>query len=352
MTTIQRYDALREKYLHMAKRNNLTATTIANYESTTAQLRLFLQSRAEQGIIGDGYVSFDDIQAWIDFMTDAGNKASTIKQRLVTASQFFTFAAKPYIPADLRYAQSPVSPDFYPKVVTEQIEDTLPNEAVMALWDYNKKYRAAPEQFARNYCLVVLMLCTGLRNKEILDLTLADYDEHFRELRVRCGKGRKERIVDLPDLAIEAINNYLRLGGRPAFLNDDDYLFGTEAPHEYGNTGSAKHKEKWHRGTTAWLSQLTARHIEKQTDGQVKGCRTHALRHAFARLQLNATGNLAELQSAMGHTSPLVTERYSHRLAERRKREQALQVLAARDAAAEQLRSMNTQKQTIIQLYA
>ena len=82
------------------------------------------------------------------------------------------------------------------------------------------------------------------------------------------------------------------------------------------------------------------------------GCRTHSLRHAFARLQLNATGNLAELQALMGHTSPLVTERYSKRLCERRKREEVLKVLAARDEAAKRLRYMNESEQSVITLYA
>ena len=352
MTTLERFDDLSNRYLHMVKRNNLTETTLTNYTTMLKLLRNFLQEREEQGIIGTDYVSFDDIQAWIDDMVDNGNKPSTIKQRLVTAGQFFSFACKPYIPQELRYPQSPVSPDFYPKVITEQIEEKLTNDDVMSLWNYEKKYRAGDAQFARNYCLVVLMLCTGLRNKEVLDLSLSDYDEHFKELRVRCGKGRKARIVDLPDLAIEAVNNYLLLGGRPSNLSDDDFLFGTTAEHTFGVPQNTEGAEKWHRGTTAWLSQLVARHIEHQTDGHCVGARTHSLRHAFARLQLNATGNLAELQAAMGHTSPVVTERYSHRLAERRKREEAMRVLAARDAAAEHLRRMNNHEQKVIPLYA
>ena len=123
MDTLTRYNEIADRYLHMAKRNNLTDTTQRNYESVTGLFRDFLQSRSDCGmIIGDedGRVSFDDVQAWIDAMTDAGNKPSTVKQRLVTLSQLFSFATKPYIPAELRYDQSPVSPDFYPKVPTHK----------------------------------------------------------------------------------------------------------------------------------------------------------------------------------------------------------------------------------------
>ena len=352
MNTLERYDALQDRYIHMAKRNNLTEPTISNYTKTLKLLRSFLQERTERCIIGEDYVSYDDIQAWIDRMSDLGNKSSTIKKRLVHANQFFTFACKPYIPENLRYNQSPVSPDFYPKVIAEPIEDKLTNDNIIDLWKYEKKYQTSDVQFARNYCLIVLMLCTGLRNKEVLDLYLSDYDEQFKELRVRCGKGRKSRIVDLPDLAIEAINNYLNTGLRPSNLSDDDFLFGTTASHEFGVPQNVTGALPYHRGTTEWLSSLVSRHVEHQTNGDVIGCRSHALRHAFARLQLNATGNLAELQSLMGHSSPVMTERYSHRLMERRRREDALRVIAARDEAAEKLRIKNQHEQKTIPMFA
>lgn len=354
MNTLERYDALCAKYIHMAKRNNLTDKSIENYENTIKNLRDFLSARAEQNAIGEGYVAFEDIEAWIDDMAEKGNKPSSIKQKLVVAGQIFSFASKPYIPVDMRYEQSPVSPDFYPKVVTEQIEEKLSNDDIISLWKYDKKYKAGEAQFARNYALVVLMLTTGLRNKEVLDLTLNSIDLVNMEIEVKNGKGRKDRIVDMDSggLCAAALENYLNSGIRPSYLPDTAPLFGTTAEHTFGQPQNTEGAEQWHRGSTEWLSQLVSRHIEKQTGGNVKGCRSHALRHAFARLQLNATGNLAELQALMGHTSPIVTERYSHRLCERRRREDVLRVLAARDEAAEQLRKQNRAEQNIIKLYA
>lgn len=344
MNKLERFDALADRYIRMAKRNNLTTASVKNYENTMKNLRDFLQKQDKQAIMdSDEYVTFDDIQAWIDNMAENGNKASTIKQKLVVAGQFFTFCTKPYIPEELRYDQSPVSPDFYPKVPTEQIEEKLSNDDIMKLWLYEPKYRATDAQWARNYCMVVLMLTTGLRNKEVLDLTLDSIDMIHKEILVKNGKGRKDRIVDMDigGLCAAALENYLLIGDRPRSLPDSAPLFGTTAEHVYGQPGRAQDAEKWHRGTTQWLSQLVARHVENQTSGAVVGCRTHQLRHAFARLQLNATGNLAELQAAMGHASPVVTERYSNRLVERRRREEVLKVLAARDSAAKSLQWRN-----------
>lgn len=354
MTTLERYDALVEKYIHMAKRNNLTETTISNYNSVTHLLRDFLQIRSDAGIIGDGYVSYDDIQAWIDYMIDNGNKVSTVKQRLVTAAQLFTFATKPYIPADIRYNASPISPDFYPKVPTENIPEALTDDEIIGLWEYKRKYKASEANFARNYAIVALILTTGLRNKEVLDLTLDSISLDSGEIFVSNGKGRKTRIVDMDNgadgLCAAALENYLRVGDRPKNIPDSAPLFGTTAAHTFGEINTSEDAESYHRGTTAWLSQLVQRHIENQVGRG--GCRTHDLRHTFARLSLNSTGNLAELQSALGHNSPLVTERYSGRLLAKRARESARAVLAARDEAAEKMKRENDKQMKIVALGA
>lgn len=351
MTTIERYDALRKKYLAMAKRNNLTETTLVSYETTAKLLYDFLLERERSGnLSADGYVGFGDVQAWCDHLADCGNKPSTIKKKLVAASRLFSFATKPYVDAELRYAQSPVSPDFYPKVPVESVPDALTDTEITALWQYEKRYRAGEAQFARNYALVVLMLTTGLRNKEVLGLTLDSIDLRTGEIFVKNGKGRKDRIVDMdngPDgLCAAALENYLRVGDRPMNIPDTAPLFGTTAGHTFGDPSATSAVEKWHSGTRQWLTELVERHVYNQVGR--RDCRSHDLRHTFARLQLNSTGNLAELQSAMGHTSPVVTERYSGRLMAKRMREQTKAVLAARDEAALRLRRMNEQERKVI----
>ena len=351
MTTLERYNELRKKYLAMAKRNNLTETTLASYENTAKLLYDFLLEREKSGnLSADGYVSFDDIQAWIDHLAEHGNKPSTIKRKLVAASRLFSFATKPYIAPELRYEQSPVSSDFYPKVPAESVPEALTDDETIGLWEYKKNYRVGEAQFSRNYAIVTLILTTGLRNKEVLDLTLDSIDLDTGEIYVRQGKGRKDRIVDMdngPDgLCAAALENYLRIGDRPLNAPDSAPLFGTTAGHAFGDPSANSGAEKWHRGSRQWLTEVIERHVYNQVGRH--DCRSHDLRHTFARIQLNSTGNLAELQSAMGHTSPVVTERYSGRLMQRRRREETKKIIAARDEAAAQLRHMNEQERKVI----
>lgn len=338
MTIIQRYNALTVEYIRAAKRRGLSWQTISNYSHRLNSFGAFLEKRYADDGAAREYVDFDDITAYADDLANRGVKNSTVKQLLVELGQFFTYATKPYIPDSLRYDHSPVSKDFYPKVKDEQVDEILPDYAISKLWVNRCLYHRGTQYFPRNYAIVTLILSTGLRNKEVLDLTLADIDFQHKEITVRHGKGDKFRVVDAPEIALTAILLYLHAAIRPVALSDTAPLFGTTAAQESGNPTTRSGAADWHRGTTGWLSGIVERHVFNQTG--FSSVRSHDLRHLFARVSLNATGNLAELQGALGHTSPIVTERYSGRLMARRRRESAQAILAARDEAAEQNRKL------------
>ena len=330
MDAITRYDILAAEYLRSAKRRELSPQSVNNY---TRGLSLFREYLIQNPPSGET-VDYSDITGYADFLTDNGRKASTIKQRLVLLGQFFNFATKPYIKEEFRYDHNPVNPDFYPKVKQTKIGEILPDKAIIKLWDYECRYEGPCSMFPRNYAIVVLILATGLRNKEVLGLSLSDVDWEYGEITVRNGKGGKSRIVDAPDIVLTALSLYLRAGIRPDGISDDAPLFGTYAAHEFG---ASRYGETWHSGSSQWLSELIENHVKQQTGGYTD-VRSHDLRHLFARISLNATGNLAELQGLMGHSSPVTTERYSQRIQNHRVREGKRAVLSARNAAAEKLR--------------
>jgi integrase/recombinase XerD len=62
----------------------------------------------------------------------------------------------------------------------------------------------------------MLFLQTGLRVSELVNLKLHDVDFQSRELTVRQGKGRKDRVVPLVGQALEALKSYLAVRDRHA----------------------------------------------------------------------------------------------------------------------------------------
>ena len=65
------------------------------------------------------------------------------------------------------------------------------DEALLLLGMPNRRYRTG----YRDLCMIKLMLNSGLRASEVLNLTWQDVDLHTGRLTVRQGKGKKDRQV-------------------------------------------------------------------------------------------------------------------------------------------------------------
>ncbi len=65
----------------------------------------------------------------------------------------------------------------------------------------------------RDYAIIQTVLQTGLRISEVTNLTIGDIDLINKTLAVRQGKGKIDRFIDLPDIAVEALGSYLKVRG-------------------------------------------------------------------------------------------------------------------------------------------
>lgn len=344
--TCEKFTAATAEYLRRLRFNNLSPCTLRNYESVLGGFSGFL---AQQDENEDLYAV---VEQWRDSMLGSGAKPSTVKQKLTTLKIFFDKATKRSFPENLRFEENPVDEDFMPKVTKKPYDALLDDSDIIKLWKNAPPTQNTVHTWPRNYAIVCLILGTGLRNAEVLNLRLSDVDFLHAEITVRAGKGDKFRIVDAPEIVLQSLEQYLNSGLRPFGVSDDDYLFGTTAEHTFGDISASKSGEKWHRGTTGWLSQLIERHVQNVCGDDSLKIRSHDLRHLFARIQLNASGNISELQAQLGHSSPDVTQIYAGRIQPHRARDSARAVLAARDAAAEQLKSRNRREQITARIYA
>ena len=338
MTTIEKYAAATEEYLRRLRFNNLSPKTLKNYEQVLSQFGVFLWEHPDADDL------FSAVERWRDELENCGAAVSTVRQYLTTLKIFFEKSSKRSFPAALRYTENPVDEDLFPKQVKRPYELVLTDEQVALL------FRNAPpphfQNWPRNWAMVMLCVNEKIRNAELLDLKLSDVDMLHHVLIVQSGKGRKYREVDLCDLSEYAITQYLNSGLRPDYLSDDDFLFGTTAAHEQGAVNTRSGAEKWHRGSTGWLSNVIERTVRAVTG--VSDCRSHDLRHVGSRVCLNAGQSMEELQGQLGHAQIGTTQLYCSRMGSRRTRDSARAVLAARDAAAEEMKKQNTPEQLII----
>ena len=63
-------------------------------------------------------------------------------------------------------------------------------------------YHQTEAQKQRNKCLVLVLAYTGLRKSELLNLAVSDLDFNHYIIRVRKGKGRKDRVIPMAERII------------------------------------------------------------------------------------------------------------------------------------------------------
>jgi integrase/recombinase XerD len=147
----------------------------------------------------------------------------------------------------------------------------------------------APADLRHRTLLAILYGC-GLRVSELTELKVSDIDSGRNVLRVRHGKGRKERQTLLPAKLLELLRCYWR-HRRPT-----DWLFPS--------TDST-------RPISPKAVYLICRGAAQRA-GISKPIHPHSLRHAFATHLLEAGVNLRTIQILLGHANLETTARYLH----------------------------------------
>lgn len=138
--------------------------------------------------------------------------------------------------------------------------------------------------------LFKLVYATGLRLSEVASLRLSDLDHNRRLINVRCGKGKKDRVVMLTSKLATAISEYLTCH------HPKIYLF----------EGADNH-EPLHIRTIQQVYSDTVRFAGIRKKGGI-----HTLRHSFATHLLESGTDIRYIQQLLSHESILTTMRYTH----------------------------------------
>ncbi len=226
-------------------------------------------------------VSRQEIDEFVDTQRASGKSAATIKRRVASLKSFFNFMAD-----DLNEPKrvNPVDMKRHAGKQAKQLPRDLSNDEVKRLW--------AVVTSERDKALVVLMLYGGLRVEEVVTVTRDAFTipEQIEEpVRVRiCGKGRKERIVYIPQANFVPVNAYLTTAEEQ---EPKEPLF------------------KNHRGQPIRCNgvQWVLRQYGKQCGVSIT---PHRLRHTCARWLAEGQMPLLSLARFLGHSDVHTTQRY------------------------------------------
>jgi integrase/recombinase XerD len=190
---------------------------------------------------------------------------------------------------------------------TQRLPDTLDARQVIDLLEAS----AGTDVIGlRDRALLELLYAAGLRVSEALGLDRGDLSLAGGFVRV-IGKGDKERLVPVGDLAVAALETYLA---------ERDRLTGAIAGAT-GRAGPERDREPLflsRRGRR--LDRMAAWRVIRSTAsraGLSERVTPHTLRHSFATHLLEGGADLRVVQELLGHASITTTQRYTHITGER-----------------------------------
>jgi integrase/recombinase XerC len=163
--------------------------------------------------------------------------------------------------------------------------------AILLKTEYKALLQVAGDN-ERDFAIVMLFLQSGLRVSELVNLRLSDVDFESREITVRQGKGRKDRVVPLVGQALDALKAYLAV---------------REVSPEYDNVFLARNKTSMDQRTVRYRIQKYYKEA-----GIRKKASVHTLRHTFATHQIHNGLKINQLKDVLGHKKMETTYKYVH----------------------------------------
>lgn len=149
---------------------------------------------------------------------------------------------------------------------------------------------------ARDAALIAILRGGGLRRAEAVNLELRDFTVTTGELKVRDGKGGKDRTVYLPSAAVTVVEDWLTMRGKkPGPLLCPIRKGGKIQP----------------RRMTPQAVLLIIR--KRATEAGVESFSPHDFRRTFCSDLLDAGTDIVTVQKLAGHASPVTTAKYDRR---------------------------------------
>lgn len=270
----------------LAVEEGLSPRTIEAYGTDLRHLRSHLSRR---GVDRIEEISRQDLSAFASYLDDRGMVAASRARVLVSVRRILRYAKE-----QGKITAEAVEELRAPKAV-RALPRTLRPEETSALID---AARSGDALGMRDVAMLEVLYGSGLRVSELVELPIASIDLRGLLLHI-VGKGSKERVVPMGEVAAESLTLYLE-AARPSLLGDrvdyDRVVFLTR------------------RGRKMTRQNFFTRIRQHAVNAGIARDRVspHVLRHAFATDLLDGGADLRAIQAMLGHADLSSTEIYTH----------------------------------------
>ncbi len=265
--------------------------TIRAYHSDLRQFLAFASSKRPAGAASIKPTDVDPmlVREYLYWLDRRQEQKSSMARKLAALRTFYRYLNRDKIrrvnpAAEVR---TPKLPQRLPRVLTKDDANAL------------MEFPGGDGLSARrDRAILETLYSTGARVSEVVGMNREDLDLREGLVRLR-GKGRKERIVPIGDVALEAIREYHAALQRSA----------RRSQHVQHGPSPAFRNARGGRLTARSVGRLVGKYSARLSGGRVS---PHALRHSFATHLLDEGADLRAIQEMLGHASLSTTQKYTH----------------------------------------
>lgn len=246
---------------------------LRNYSKHSEELYLFhVRCFAEFTGRSPAQSGLEDVRRYLLHLLDRKTNQSTYKQAVAALRFLFKYTLRrEWVKEKIAYPRRPFR---LPVVLTQEEVGTILSRI----------------KSERHRVILRTIYATGLRLNEALNLKVTDIDSKEMRLRVRSGKGDKERYAMLPASLLKELREHYKK------YRPEDWLFASKTPGR-------------HVGETCVQKAF---HQARREAGIRKAASVHTLRHSFATHLLEHGTDLRLIQELLGHKTLKSTLIYTH----------------------------------------
>ncbi|MEK7571780.1 MAG: tyrosine-type recombinase/integrase [Patescibacteria group bacterium] len=256
--------------------------TIQNYSHTINQLNDFIDNNEQAK--NQGFYSLESIELFFRYgILERNWSKYTIWTKYKNLNPFFKWCEQ-----KRKVNKNPLSEMVKPKMplqAPKALNESEVNSLIEAVMNFPTQYRFTK---LRNIAIIFIILYTGIRRKELLDLRVEDVDMLNGFIRIEHGKGDKYREIPIEQKTL-----------KPALISYLDYRHKLNKTSQWFFNGTFGNHSKDNNKLTASAIDRLFRQLREMLNYKISA---HRLRHTFATFLLDNTGDIYTLKELMGHT--------------------------------------------------
>lgn len=268
---------------HLKIERHLSPHTVEAYQRDLVHFAKFLSFRQKKTL---AQTKENDLRHFLAFEFDRGQKARSMARRLSALRRFFR-----YLNQEKQLQHNPTLRVELPKL-GRALPKFLSLQEIQNLLAQPDLKKAMGQ---RDRAMIELLYASGLRVSELINMQMSDLHLERGYVRV-MGKGAKERLVPLGQVASRFLQDYLSMA-RPQLAKGKsvDTLF-------LSNRTKAMSRQQFFLLLKAYAKKA----------GIKKNVSPHLLRHSFATHLLSGGADLRSVQAMLGHSDLATTQIYTH----------------------------------------